>query len=345
MPPMGKKRGTNSRARRILGLHRILLEGESFSVADLVDRVDLDVASRRTWERDVILLREVLADQLECDEEPGGRKYYRLVLPGRRSQQVRARQLFALEVGALFAGSYLGPSHHSETGQLVEALKSELKTPARTELEELLSRTRVLGAWRRRSDEDGERGQYFRALFEGLQTDMAVEVRLQNTGQALRELPATVETVKPLTLVLYRRDAHFVVQFCDGPRGGDFGIISLADVSFANLTEDPFEPPSDADRFGLLRRAWRIRPEGDVKQVTVRVDAELAPWIKSRQWHHSEDVEDLPDGGLLFRVEVAGDEVLEWILAMGEHAEVLGPPELRDVAREKLAAALARYND
>ena len=53
-------------------------------------------------------------------------------------------------------------------------------------------------------------------------------------------------------------------------------------------------------------------------------------WIRERQWHPSQQIEELPSGGLILRLRVGGvDEVKRWIMGYGYHAEVLQPESLR----------------
>jgi predicted DNA-binding transcriptional regulator YafY len=44
-------------------------------------------------------------------------------------------------------------------------------------------------------------------------------------------------------------------------------------------------------------------------------------------------------------MRLAGDEVLDWVLTMGPHAEVVAPPELREAIRGRLEASLRLYAD
>ncbi|MBC7324085.1 MAG: WYL domain-containing protein, partial [Moorella sp. (in: Bacteria)] len=74
--------------------------------------------------------------------------------------------------------------------------------------------------------------------------------------------------------------------------------------------------------------------------VAIRFTAQQARWIRERQWHSSQTLEELPDGGLILRMHLSGlQEVKRWVFGFGSQAEVLAPPELRrEIARE--AAAL-----
>lgn len=93
-----------------------------------------------------------------------------------------------------------------------------------------------------------------------------------------------------------------------------------------------------------LGNAWRMmRGEPDYR-VAIRFDAEFAETIADTLWHRTQETENLPDGGIIFRCTVSGlDEIVWWVLSMGRHCEVLEPAELRERVREETAAALALY--
>ena len=73
--------------------------------------------------------------------------------------------------------------------------------------------------------------------------------------------------------------------------------------------------------------------------VALCFDAYQARWIRERSWHPSQSLEELPCGGLVLRLTVAGEgDLIRWILGYGSHVEVLEP----DWLRERVAAEAAR---
>jgi proteasome accessory factor B len=63
--------------------------------------------------------------------------------------------------------------------------------------------------------------------------------------------------------------------------------------------------------------------------VRVRFDALAGQIVSERQWHASQKIKALPDGGVQMRLELGSlEEVERWILSWGKRACVLGPPEL-----------------
>jgi proteasome accessory factor B len=68
--------------------------------------------------------------------------------------------------------------------------------------------------------------------------------------------------------------------------------------------------------------------------------------VRESVWHRSQELVELPEGGVELTVTVAGIvEIRPWVLSWGESVEVLEPPELRDSVARSVAAAAARYGD
>jgi predicted DNA-binding transcriptional regulator YafY len=63
-------------------------------------------------------------------------------------------------------------------------------------------------------------------------------------------------------------------------------------------------------------------------------------------WHRSQELSELPGGGVELAVTVAGIvEIQPWILSWGAAVEVLEPIELRDAVAAAVRTAAARYGD
>ena len=101
-----------------------------------------------------------------------------------------------------------------------------------------------------------------------------------------------------------------------------------------------FTRPADFDLEAYQERpAWRLGPVAGTARV--HVSASMAWWVEAH-WSHCGCVEEQDDGSIVFSTEYADTRrLLSWVLSMAEAAELLGPPELRDALRERLAALQA----
>lgn len=99
---------------------------------------------------------------------------------------------------------------------------------------------------------------------------------------------------------------------------------------------------SDYSFHRLHRGSFDLFAGEALKQVRVRFSPRVAFYIREVLWHPSQEITDLPDGGIVFQVTVNHPpEVVWWAAQWGPEAEVLGPAEAREYAAE-MARGMAR---
>ena len=114
-------------------------------------------------------------------------------------------------------------------------------------------------------------------------------------------------------------------------RQGKEGIITfkLDRIESAEVLDGNFEIPPDLDLVNLLGSSWGIF-WGEETDVKLRFTANVARRVKEATWHPSQVIEDLADGGCLFKVRVSSTlEMTPWIRSWGPDVEVLEPEDLR----------------
>jgi predicted DNA-binding transcriptional regulator YafY len=119
-------------------------------------------------------------------------------------------------------------------------------------------------------------------------------------------------------------------------------------ISSATLTADRYEIPPGFDPDRWLAHSWGIWSSDTTPPVRVRLrfDASVAHRVRESIWHRSQQLGELPDGGVELTLTVAGIvEIRPWVLGWGETVEVLEPPELRDIVARAVRAAAERYAD
>src|SRR5919106_564379 len=119
-------------------------------------------------------------------------------------------------------------------------------------------------------------------------------------------------------------------------------------IRSATLTTDRYEIPDDFDPDRWLAHSWGIWSSDTTPPVRIhlRFDPSVAHRVREAVWHRSQELVELPDGGVELSVTVAGIvEIRPWILSWGDAVEVLAPPELRDSVARSVRAAAQRYAD
>ncbi len=114
--------------------------------------------------------------------------------------------------------------------------------------------------------------------------------------------------------------------------------IRELELTTERFAVDPgFDPKRhEAEAFGV---AWE-KPT----TVVVRFSADQAPYVREREWHPTQRIRDLRDGGVELTFRAGGAfEIVRWILGWGDAAEVVRPLRLRKEVRRALQTAVARY--
>jgi proteasome accessory factor B len=117
-------------------------------------------------------------------------------------------------------------------------------------------------------------------------------------------------------------------------------------ISSSTLTKDRYQIPDDFDPDRWLAHSWGIWSSDTTAtaHVRLRFDASVAHRVREAVWHRSQQLTELPNGGVELAVTVAGIvEIRPWILSWGDGVEVLEPPELREAVIGALRGAAARY--
>lgn len=152
---------------------------------------------------------------------------------------------------------------------------------------------------------------------------------------------STRRVVNPYYLHNVRGD-WYLIAHChvrDEPR-----IFLLHRIKEWRILGDRFQIQTDFSLADYLAQAFVAERGDQPVDVVIRFDAYQARWIRERRWHPSQQIEELPDGGLILRLHVGGlQEVKRWIMGYGPHAEVLEPPELREQFREEARKMAEMY--
>jgi proteasome accessory factor B len=111
---------------------------------------------------------------------------------------------------------------------------------------------------------------------------------------------------------------------------GSSRTFKLDRIRDPELLDDRFERPSAAKLRQERSTAWRIWGDGEATKVVLRFSPHAARRVHESLWHPTQQLEDLPDGGCLFIVDVGSlVEFTPWVRQWGSDVEVLEPPVLR----------------
>ena len=118
-----------------------------------------------------------------------------------------------------------------------------------------------------------------------------------------------------------------------------FAVDRIASVSLEKQTFTPRQPIGDdvfANSLGVNT--------GPAERVELAFEARVAPYVRARVWHASQQIREESGGRLRLTMDVCHDWALRsWILSWGPFARVLSPAPLAAEIRADLETAGAQY--
>ena len=175
-----------------------------------------------------------------------------------------------------------------------------------------------------------------RTLNMGVLENQTLEMTYR-TGRTGAESTRRIDAYK----VWYHGGALYVIGH--DHRSGEIRTFSVDRILAIESTNEEFEIAPDFDFDAYTASSFGVVAE-PAAPVRIRFNADWASFVSEREWHASQKVSALPDGGLELTMEVGGSEELaNWVLSFGGGAEVLEPESLRTEVRRSLEEALKNY--
>lgn len=313
---------------RMLRIHEELRRGALINCTKLVR--DLEV-SRKTIVRDIAFMRDRLDLPIEFDAQINAYRYTHPVnsFP---TVQVTEGELMALLVARRAVEQYQGTPFHRQLeiafDKLTGGLKDRISFSPAEELSAVSFKNMGLG----RADLT-----VFNALSAAVLKQQEVEFAYRKPGDAR----ASRRTVQPYHLS-HRQNLWYLVGHDVGRKAlRTFALPRIADV---RVTRSTFARPQDFSPEKFFSNALGVLGGSGNFQVKIRFTAKVADRVRERVWHESQELLDLPDGGIELAMKLGAlPEVESWILSWGAEAEVLAPAELRKSIRAAAVRLAARY--
>jgi len=147
--------------------------------------------------------------------------------------------------------------------------------------------------------------------------------------------------VDPYTLI-FHKGGLYLLGYARNRKG--LRTFAVERITGVVVGRERFEIPEEFSAEEQLRRAFGIVDE-PVMAVRVRFSPDVAPSVRERTWHESQQIIEEPDGGIVLTFEAGGRmEILAWVLSWGSHAELLEPAGLRGEARRIITSLAHTYS-
>jgi predicted DNA-binding transcriptional regulator YafY len=299
---------------RMLRIHEELRRNTLTNCTKLVKLLEV---SRKTVVRDIVFMRDRLNLPIEFDARIQAYRYTHPVnsFP---TVQVTEGELMALLVARRALEQYQGTPFHRQLEVAFEKLTGGLKdritfSPA-DELRAVSFKNIGLG----RADLG-----IFNTLSAAVLKLREVEIEYRKPG----ETKGTKRRIEPYHLA--NRENLWYLIALDAERR-QLRTFALPRIQSARLNARTFQRPEKFSPEEFFSSALGVLGGEGNYAVRVRFDAEVADRVRERVWHDSQEMQDLPGGGVELRLRLGAlPEVESWILSWGHHAEVVAPAELR----------------
>lgn len=313
---------------RMLRIHDELRRGALTNCTKLVAVLGV---CRKTVLRDLAFMRDRLDLPIEFD--PGIQAYrYTHPVTSFPTVHVTEGELLALLVAQRALEQYRGTPFHRSLEIAFEKLAGGLRdrisfSPA-DELRAVSFKNVGLG----RTDL-----AVFNALSGAVLRQEEVEFDYRKPGESAR----SHRRVQPYHLA-NRENLWYLIAF-DIEREA-LRTFALPRISGVAVSGRRFSKPADFSPETFFADALGVLSGRGNHEVVIRFDATAADRVREREWHESQELRELPGGGVELRMRLGAlAEAERWVLGWGAAAEVVGPRELRDRLRATAAAIAARY--
>ena len=341
---MAYRRGDLNHTSRTL---RVLDELRGFRrgrlLAELARQVD---ASERTVRRDLADLRSA---GFEIESLAiGGRAAARLVERTYSNVAITRRERYTLLAIASLFDVLRGTPLYEDVRSLQEKLAQRMSPDERAEHATLGDRFAYIADGGTKAYEGKE--DLLDELLTGVLSRRVVRFAYRDARGRVRH-----GHLAPYTMALYKHGLYVIGARLATPAEGKeipaatpvavYAVERFTEA--AALRKAPFAPPAEFRIAEVLNGAFGIHAATTTSpphDVVVEFSAARAAFVRTRLWHPSQHITELPDGGVRLAFTVKNlSPVVSWVLEWGPHARAIAPPALVADVISELDAARAGY--
>ena len=309
-------------------IHQEIDRGDYPNASTLAESLDV---SNRTILRDIDFMKYRLELPITYHPKRYGYVYSRKVnrFP---SIAITEAEVFALLVAGKAVTQYRGTSFQRPLEMAFQKLIGQLdQTTCYTlgDLDQAFS-------FRPFAPEDTD-VEAFQVLLKGLRQHRAVAFLYKNLGAGVFK----ERLAHPYHLACIENRWYLFAFDVDRQAMRTFALTRMRQM---RITSQKFEPPKHFDPEEHLRGSFSVYKGSGDFEVVIDFDAWAADLLRGRQWHATQALTELPEGGLRLRMRLGSiKEVEGWILSWGIHATVIQPPVLVERIRQIATELRQRY--
>lgn len=324
----GKKVISKPKFSRLHFIDRKIREGTYPNAKTLAREYE---TSDRTIKRDIEYLRDFQNAPIEYDSHKKGYYYSEenYALP---ALTLKSSELFAITLVQEVLTQYENTPVYTELLHIFEKLSSLLPENVTVDVGWLDARFTMF-----REPSANVDFTIWKSLFKALQENKEIIIDYQ-TPQSTNPLK---RTVAPFHAV-YHKGNWYVIghDSCSD----EIRVFAFSRIKSVKLMEKSFSMPEDFTISDHLDTNIGVFAHDKKYKVNLKFSKTAAPFIKERVWHDNQDIHEFSNGSikLMFSTNQL-NETLFWVLSWGENVEVVSPPELKNMVKERLQKMIKIY--
>jgi predicted DNA-binding transcriptional regulator YafY len=311
---------------RMLQLHKKLLAGKFPNCRKLAGELEV---SGKTIQRDIEFMRSQMGLPIEYNAEKTG-FYYSEPVTSFPSMEVSEGEVVALLVAQKALAQYQGTSFEKPLKAAFEKITSALQDKVLFQWEEMEASISFRGLGSTVSD---------LKAFESVSKAVLKCHELAFEYRKLGSKSYETRRVQPYHLACVDQQWYLFAFDLSRQKIRTFVLARMRAVRSCEMV---FVRPADFSIHQHLGNSLGVfTQKGGRHKVRIRFDAFAAQLVAERQWHQSQKIRPLPDGGIELQLELTSlQEIQRWVLSWGERARVLAPASLRLSVRASAQAIL-----
>jgi predicted DNA-binding transcriptional regulator YafY len=322
---------TSRQLERLLDIDNLL---RTTSYQTSVSLAGVLEVTERTVLKDLAFLRDRYHAPLEYAKKKGW--YYtdgNWRLP---SVSLSKGEIFAVTLGAKMLESHAGSAYEKELRSSIQRLSERLPEKILVDLQQLANERIIFRSGAQMVNLDSD---IWQQMSEACNTSRRVWIRYY----AATRNQESERVIEPYFLDVYRATNPYVIAFCCKRQAfRDFRIDRIRELK---VLEETFERDPSFKAKSYLNKRFQNEGGDRFYNVAIWFDVPSAPFIRERQWHPSQIIEERADGSLILRMVVEGlNDLKRWVLGYGKGAIVQEPPELVDLVQAEIEGMYRAYS-
>lgn len=178
---------------------------------------------------------------------------------------------------------------------------------------------------------------------ETIQNAILNSLQIHLKYHSLHKNEITERVVDPYNLMNHHGNWYFVA-FCH--KNNDFRTFSVGRILSLQTAQTSFEKQKDFNVQEYRKEGFDLERSSQTYQVQLKFSPYQARWIREREWHPTQKIQEIEDGSVILFLTVQGlNDLKRWVLYHGGEVEVLEPQIFRQQIQNEIKKMMRIYDE